>query len=148
MELHSLVSEKFPGHLPIPSTAGSLQDRALNSTPLPQETVHWDQGLHSCHSVTAPATTIDGWHDIELQGRRKNKIAKYGSPRQSAIRQSADSVEFPGHVPLPPKAGSLHARALSLVPWPQVVEHGDHPPHSCHSLSTAGNDMVNAILKE
>ena len=90
MELHSLVSEKFPGHLPTPSTAGSLQDRALNSTPLPQETVHRDQGLHSCHSVTAPARTIDkwlnilprgqryptdncfisrtGWHDIELQG--------------------------------------------------------------------------------
>ena len=61
MELHSLFSEKFPGHRSIPSTAGSLQDRALNSTPLPQETVHWDQGLHSCHSVTAPAMTIDKW---------------------------------------------------------------------------------------
>ena len=34
-----------------------------------QDGSHWDQGLHSCHSVTAPATTIDGWHDIELQGR-------------------------------------------------------------------------------
>ena len=58
-------------------------------------------------------------------------------PGQSDSMQLLTSVASPGHVALPPKTGSLHARALTLEPRSQVVEHWDHSPHSCHLLSIA-----------
>ena len=48
--LHSLDSVEFPGQLWEPPTSGLLQALALISAPLPQEAVHWDHALHSCHS--------------------------------------------------------------------------------------------------
>ena len=62
-------------------------------------------------------------------------IAYHMLPGHSDLRQSVVSVEFPTQVSLPPKAGSEHARALTLDPLPQDVEHSDHWPHICHSLS-------------
>ena len=58
-------------------------------------------------------------------------------PGQSDSMQLLTSVASPGQVALPPKTGSLHARALTLEPRSQVVEHWDHSPHSCHLLSIA-----------
>ena len=58
-------------------------------------------------------------------------------PGQSGIRQLIVSVACPRQVALPPNAGSLHARALTLEPRSQVVEHWDHSPHSCQLLSIA-----------
>ena len=52
---------------------------------------------------------------------------------QSDISHRPASVEFPGQFSSPPKSGSLQARALSQVPWPQEALHWDHWPHACHS---------------
>ena len=62
----------------------------------------------------------------------------YTQPRhwQSGSMQLIVSVASPRQLALSPNAGSLHARALIFDPWPQVVEHWDHSPHSCQLLST------------
>ena len=60
-----------------------------------------------------------------------------GLPAHSAELHSLVSVGFPQHCSLPPKEGSLHARALIWEPCPQGVEHWDHSPHSCHFASMA-----------
>jgi len=39
-ELHSSTSVPFPGHSSLPPNSGSLQARALNLNPWPQEAVH------------------------------------------------------------------------------------------------------------
>ena len=49
-------------------------------------------------------------------------------PAHSDVRQSAYSVAFPRQNPSP----ALHARALTVDPKSQVVEHWDHSLHSSH----------------
>ena len=49
----------------------------------------------------------------------------------SAIRHSSVSEDFP----IKHDVVSLQARALTFNPLPQVAEHEDHSPQSCHSGS-------------
>ena len=68
---------------------------------------------------------------------------------QSDISHRPASVEFPGQFSSPPKSGSLQARALSQVPWPQEALHSDHWPHACHSaFSAARIFLVQEYYKE
>ena len=64
-------------------------------------------------------------------------------PGHWAVRHSLDSVGFPWHVSFPPKAGSPQARARKLNPFPQDVEHSDHGPQSCHTLSMPFRITIN-----
>ena len=66
-----------------------------------------------------------------------NDIIHNGIPGHSDVLHSSTSVGFPGHCWLPPKAGSLHPRPLTLDPSPHEVVHWDQWPHSCHSAVMA-----------
>ena len=71
------------------------------------------------------------WNDV----KSKQVILQKGKPGHSATRQSLVSVGSPGHDP----PFLSQARALILVPLPQVVEHLAHSPHSCHLLVLTGH---------
>ena len=45
------ASVELPGQVSLPPKVGSPQARALNLDPWPQDVVHWDHWLHSCHSA-------------------------------------------------------------------------------------------------
>ena len=66
-----------------------------------------------------------------------------GVPGHSNNVQTPASVDSPKHCWLPPKSGSLQARALSQDPSPQEALHSDQGPHSCHSESTAARKFTN-----
>ena len=46
------TSVELPGQVSLPPKVGSPQARALNLDPWPQDVVHWDHWLHSCHSAS------------------------------------------------------------------------------------------------
>ena len=71
------------------------------------------------------------WNNV----KSKQVLLYKGKPGHSATRQSLVSVGSPGHDP----SSLLQARALILVPLPQVVEHLAHSPHSCHLLVVMGH---------
>ena len=64
---------------------------------------------------------------------------------QSGRLHSLNSVEFPEHLWTPSRGGTLQARALISTPSPQVTEHLDHWPHSCHVVTFAVKEEIRSI---
>ena len=106
--LHTIISSRSWQGSP-PCFASWKTFLVLILTPPPQVLLHLPQGNH----IPILQST---WHSDTVQASKFE--------------------EFPGHCFLPPIAGLLHARARTLDPCLQEVEHGDQWPHSCHSAFT------------
>ena len=113
--LQPLASVAFPGHVSLPPGTGLLHDRALNSTPGPQEAEHWDHSPQCSHSVTATVK----WSDCAIK-KFLNRI-----PEHLSSKQSLASVESPKHCVV----SSRHVRRLTVRPFPHVEVQEDQSPH-------------------
>ena len=70
------------------------------------------------------------------------------SPGHSANVQFSNSKAIPSHCSLPLIGWWLHARALTLEPWPQEAVHSDQSPKGNHSgTSTAMILVIWRVLK-